>query len=600
MTRPRAIFWTFSAIALIAAAAWFFAPGDPAARAASAAQSGRWSEALSRIEAHLKRRPNDVPARRLKALALARLGRDADARAEYAAIGAGRMTAADFLALAVGLEKDGREALTWLALEAASRFDPKDGSVRAAMADLRPRIARKGAVAHVTEHLAAVPTGPVLGELVVALAAWSKDDSSDDPVFDRVMARDRATLHALGSTDAVRLMIARILLETDHLGDVLPLLARLERPSPEAAWLRSRAFLQMKKLDEASAALDEAGAFAQADPHLPEPARYVGAKACAGCHPKEYAAEQSSRHATTLSQLADMRKVLIPDGPVVDPVDPNVTHTFTREGDKVRVAAKVGNVTYTALMSHALGSGHRGVTMIGPDSKGLWRELRISQYSEKGLVWDVTSGFTPHPGDPSEYLGKGLSSAGVRECIHCHATRFRSLTDRTSPEAADRGIGCERCHGPGGNHVLAMNLGFRDPAIGRFSGATGPQRMTACHVCHASDGTFPPTDPQFIRFQSTTLPYSKCYVESKGKLDCMTCHDPHEKLETSAKVYEAKCLECHGPKTSKGEDTFRRVACPVNAKNDCLKCHMPTREDAVPHTSFTDHHIRVHREETGR
>ncbi len=353
-------------------------------------------------------------------------------------------------------------------------------------------------------------------------------------------------------------------------------------------------------MDKAAEHLKDAGTFAADRFHEPEPARYVGAKACKACHPKEYDAEQSSRHATTLSHGAGMRKIPLPDGPVADPDDPKIVHTFTREGDNVRVKTKVGDASYEALLDYALGSGHRGITLIGKDSEGIFRELRISQYSEKGLVWDVTSGFSPHPSDPREYLGKVLSPSGFRDCIHCHATQFRSITNRSGPEAADRGIGCERCHGPGGNHVLAMERGFPDPAIARFTEVTGPQRMTACSGCHASDGTFPPTDPQFIRFQSTTLPFSKCYVESKGKLDCVTCHNPHEKLETSAKVYEAKCLDCHGPKPTKGEDGFRRVACPVNAQSDCLRCHMPTREDVVPHTSFTDHHIRVHRGEKVR
>jgi hypothetical protein len=40
---------------------------------------------------------------------------------------------------------------------------------------------------------------------------------------------------------------------------------------------------------------------------------------------------------------------------------------------------------------------------------------------------------------------------------------------------------------------------------------------------------------------------------------------------------------------------MRRVACPVNPATDCLKCHMPKVDGAAPHSSFTDHQIRVHR-----
>ena len=603
MTRPRAILWAFSAItiSLIALAAWSLAPGDPVTRAASAAKAGRWSEVVAQTEITLRRRPEDPRARRLHARGLVELHSPA-ARTAYFFLGVNEMEADDFLALARMLRFEKRTSLAGLAIEAAGRIAPDEANVRAARSDFRAKFGREGAIAHVTDHLAAIPGGPPLGELVVDLVCLNGGNLPDEPAFDRFLSRDRAVLRGLNSPAAVRLMVARAMLETQRPGAASMLLnrAETEKGSPEAAWLLSRVHLQMGSIDKAAEDLKRAGTFAADRIHEPEPARYVGARACKACHVKEYDAEQSSRHATTLSHGPDMRKIPLPDRPVADPADPAIVHTFTREGENVRVKTKVGDASYEALLDYALGSGHRGITMIGKDTEGTFRELRISQYSEKGLAWDVTSGFSPHPSDPREYLGKVLSPAGFRDCIHCHTTQFRSIADRSGPEAADRGIGCERCHGPGGNHVLAMNLGFPDPAIARFTEATGPQRMTACSGCHASDGTFPPTDPQFIRFQSTTLPFSKCYVEAKGKLDCVTCHNPHQKLETSANAYEAKCLNCHGPKTSKVEDVFHRVACPVNAKSDCLKCHMPTREDVVPHTSFTDHHIRVHREEKRR
>lgn len=602
MNRHRAtiVLGSVAIIAIAAVCVWMLGVGDPVSRAEAAARAGRWSEVVTQSEIRLRRKPDDLRAARLRVQALAKLGRSDEVRHVYSKVGAELMTAGDFVVLAEVLEQDHREALAWLALEAASRIDRSDARVQTAIAALRPKIGRKGEIAHIVDQLSTIPNGRALGELVVELAMWVDRESTENPIFDRVMSRDRASLKKLDSAKAVQLMFARAMLEAGHSGTALSLLKEMDQASPEVSWLLSRVYLQRNRINDASRALAAAGSFEGKDAYLPEPARYVGAKACKSCHPKEYAAEQSSRHATTVRSGKELRDVLIPDQPVIDPVDPKVVHQFTREGDRIRVDTKVGDETYTAWMTHALGSGHRGVTMIGPDKSGLYRELRISQYSEKGLVWDVTSGFTPHPGDPSEYLGKGVSSAGVRDCLHCHTTRFRSLTNRSGPEVADKGIGCERCHGPGGNHVNAMNAGFPDLAIARFTDATGPERMTACSGCHASDGTFPPTDPQFIRFQSTTLPFSKCYVESKGKLDCVTCHNPHEKLETSTKFYENKCLDCHGPKTSKGVDPFRRVPCPVNAKADCLKCHMPTEPDVVAHTSFTDHHIRVHEQEKVR
>jgi formate-dependent nitrite reductase cytochrome c552 subunit len=33
----------------------------------------------------------------------------------------------------------------------------------------------------------------------------------------------------------------------------------------------------------------------------------------------------------------------------------------------------------------------------------------------------------------------------------------------------------------------------------------------------------------------------------------------------------------------------------VNPNRGCIDCHMPAVKDVVPHSTFTDHFIRVHR-----
>ena len=271
----------------------------------------------------------------------------------------------------------------------------------------------------------------------------------------------------------------------------------------------------------------------------------MGSKRCAECHGAIYRAQQGSRHASTIAAGEALKSVPLPDGPVADPANPGVVHRFERDGSRIEVSAEVDGEIFNALVDYALGSGHHGVTMLARDGSGGHRSLRMSYYTG-GDHWGLTSGVEPVPDDAGSFLGAPLSEEGLAKCLNCHTTRFISERDRKGPEAADRGIGCERCHGPGDHHLRAVDLGFPDLAIARPKVATPARRLKLCGQCHGPDGIIPPADPRFIRFQAANLPFSRCVTESGGRLDCVACHDPHRDLETEPAYYEARCLACHG------------------------------------------------------
>jgi hypothetical protein len=192
------------------------------------------------------------------------------------------------------------------------------------------------------------------------------------------------------------------------------------------------------------------------------------------------------------------------------------------------------------------------------------------------------------PAVPLEWLGKTLNGDELRRCVDCHTTAPRAAQSDAGTLAGDRGIGCERCHGPGGNHLKAVAAGLTDLAIARPKLVSGEPIVRLCGRCHSPKGRMvSPSDPTSVRFQATTLTWSRCYTKSQVQLDCVTCHDPHRDAETSHAVYEAKCLQCHGPAAT--------PHCSINSTRDCIGCHMPAVRDAIPHSTFTDHHIRVHR-----
>ncbi len=278
----------------------------------------------------------------------------------------------------------------------------------------------------------------------------------------------------------------------------------------------------------------------------------MGASACAACHSEIYQSLIASKHATTFSRTKDLDELELPSNPVPDPGNPQVTHDFKRQDGSLHVETRAGEEVQHAVINYAFGSRDQFMTFVARDDQGRSRMLRLSHYhSPRGSGWDLSTGLPQRPEDPHEYLGTTLLEGdGVQRCLFCHTTNFRAVLDETGPEAADLAIGCEKCHGPGGNHLLAAEAGFSDQAILNPERVPGPAANKTCGQCHDLHNTSvisaPRTDPVWYRFQSLALTWSRCYSASEGNLRCVTCHDPHTNGRSSAAGNEAKCLACHG------------------------------------------------------
>ncbi len=532
------------------------------------------------------------------------------------------------------LERD-RMVLGWAALEAARRIDPKHESTVQALDELQNKLAlatgpervRRQETASRVELLSSVPGGPQLGMLVLGLARYAKDPDKDDEFLDRIWVRDRALLRGVKSTGAAIKLGARLLLETGRASEARSLLefmvpapkggsastpaSAAASPDREAAWLLSRAALQLDQDETADAMLALAGDYGKDATALPEPAPFVGSRRCGECHRTIYRQQQrTSRHASTLRLGSGLKDVPLPAQPVPDPVIPSISFCFSRRGDDhIELESRVEDRVIRAVVEYALGSGRHGITMVAKDEEGIDRQLRIS-YFGGGQTWGKTKGVEFAPRDLGDQIGPGLGRQNLRHCLHCHATWFRSVDQSSAgprgPEAKDHGIGCERCHGPGLNHDKAVSSGFAELAIALTPETPSIQRLKSCTQCHASDGTVQASDPEFTRAQGTTFLFSRCFTASKDTFGCTTCHDPHRPVDTSLPHYEAKCLSCHAATSPRRDPASSPAApaekvhqtvqsCPVNPAEKCISCHMPKVEDLSRRTRFTDHHIRIHR-----
>jgi predicted CXXCH cytochrome family protein len=276
-------------------------------------------------------------------------------------------------------------------------------------------------------------------------------------------------------------------------------------------------------------------------------------------------------------------------------------------------------------VDYVLGSGNHARTMLHLTERNTLQELPLGWYSEKGGFWGMNPGY-----DRADYAGS------VRpiyyECMFCHNGYptipegvHRDPTQSTYAQPLPEGIDCQRCHGPGQNHVDKASQG--DPVEAVRAAIINPKRLNpdreieVCLQCHleTSNQKLPHAIVRFGRepfsyrpgqplsdfqvafdrepgkntgFEIAQAGYrlreSQCFLKSADKLRCTTCHNPHDIPRGAEAVshYNPVCTGCHPSIAS---------AAPVSAHKagaDCVSCHMPKRrtDDAV-HVVMTEHLI---------
>jgi tetratricopeptide (TPR) repeat protein len=644
-------------MAILGAKARFFP--DVAAEASTAYSRGEWDRAASLALRRLKEAPDDPKALRLAARAAARQDQDQKSIAIYRRLPVEGQDAEDLFLLGRAHARAGQIGPAYEAYHKALERDPAHPEALAALAALYVSNDRFHAAAEVAERLARQPASEARAQAMLGRIRSEVDDNAGAA---RALRRgleldpDGRAIAPL-PVASVRKLLAGSLLRIGQPAEAQAVLEGLLRagPDPEASWLLSRCFLQAKDRDRASAELQQHPSYRSEHPLEPEPAPYVGEARCAECHREQSVAVLASRHARTFARARELSDLPLPRDSLPDPGNPRVKHHLRRQGDSLVVETRKDDRVRRAVVDYAFGSRDHFMTFVGRDDRGGSVMIRMSCYeSPRGTGWDIATGLPRQPAKDEEYLGDPMFPGdGVRRCLACHTTSVHAVVHEEGPAAADRSIGCERCHGPGGHHVAAVAAGLSDPAIVSPGAAPTAATDRLCEKCHGIQRPpgldIPRTDPVWLRFQSLTLPWSRCYTESDGTLGCVTCHDPHRNAETSVVRNEAKCLSCHAPdprskssgsspsgerragapgtlpapasqggehstelhaplppplaqggfggvgsaKGGTGSATAAGTPCPVNPARGCIECHMPRIWVQSTHSFKTDHFIRV-------
>lgn len=322
---------------------------------------------------------------------------------------------------------------------------------------------------------------------------------------------------------------------------------------------------------------------------------YVDDRSCAECHPSQAASYPKTGHANTFQPA-----IQLPIAPTLDGKtfkDPHRGYEYhyhfdARRGLSVTIPDQLGNQPLP--LAYALGSGKRALTFLtlipnrAGETTGI--EHRLSVYpGENGIRLDLTDGQQQHePEQDVEHFGRIIRGETLDRCVECHTTGGEIVGDVIRGYRPS--VGCQNCHGPRREHVIAMEMAKDDGASPSGSNRlTSVEQIRMCDRCHPRAGMeeeneMPPNHIRSVRLQSTGLLQSKCFGGSQNHLSCSTCHDPHEPISRDTDHYLKRCLDCHTPPAS--------VHCPVSSRAECVRCHMPTVQ-ADDGTRFHDHRIRV-------
>ena len=320
---------------------------------------------------------------------------------------------------------------------------------------------------------------------------------------------------------------------------------------------------------------------------------YVGRGACAQCH-IDVATEQEQTSMGKASIKASESEVLLEHPVLTYSEGPYLLKIEHKDGQEI-YSASDGKHVESVSLKWAFGRADAGQTYIF-ERDGTYYESRVSYYRDVAGL-GLTIG---HENEPRatllEELGRVLSEAAVYKCFPCH-TSEGVLNRKLHFDLMRPGVTCENCHGPGSQHVEAIqNRDWKHLHIFNPARLDPGDLNDFCGSCHRTTYDVLAANAHGIlnvRFQPYRLEHSRCFDPNDKRISCIACHDPHINLVTELESYDSKCLACHLHTGEKPTEIRHAPACPREAKA-CAGCHMPRISLPGSHFKFADHFIRVY------
>ena len=313
-------------------------------------------------------------------------------------------------------------------------------------------------------------------------------------------------------------------------------------------------------------------------------AHYVGSKACQKCHAEIYESWRRTPMANIVRDPREFPDAIIPD------LATNTVSKFTKDD----VALVYGSVWKQRYFTKR-GDDYFPEPAQWDIANHVWRPYFVA----KGTDWW-------EPFYPPDNMQRPTGPT----CDGCHSVDY----DIHTKQVAEWNVGCEKCHGPGSEHVEHPSRGNTlNPARMDYV-----QASDTCIQCH-SQGR-PLTSPiegkyydwpvgyhvglnlsgfwnleehtlgetTFTHYADGTAHKNRMqgndFVQSvmyRRGVTCFSCHDAHgtRNYAQLRKPADKLCLDCHAPLSLNGprtgtieEHTHHKAGSPGSS---CIACHMP-------------------------
>ncbi|EMI20896.1 c-type cytochrome precursor [Rhodopirellula maiorica SM1] len=342
---------------------------------------------------------------------------------------------------------------------------------------------------------------------------------------------------------------------------------------------------------------------------------FVGPQSCRECHREKFESFIHTAHFQT-SRLASPETVhgAFTEGRnEMTTREENVTFEMVQRNDQLYQRVDFYGWRFEVPMQIVFGSAKMGESYL------YWHGDQLYQHNVTYLTdpdrWVNSPGYV----DGDAAYARPIPA----RCVECHTTYadFREERNHYTPGSLILGISCERCHGPGREHVAYHQT---HPDSREAKAITNPRQLTRqqqldiCGQCHSGTAprkttpfAFRPGDRVTDHFdmskahlddnrvhtsnQLNRLSQSKCFQESE--MTCADCHNPHQSERGNMRLFSQRCIQCHDAQAcGMAEQIGERIV------ENCIDCHMPLRntkklrfETAAGKLfpPLRDHHVRV-------